>query len=208
MARDEAPPFARGETFFNGQAKDPMYADPLHFLGKEYVFEVNSQGISQPPTTATQVYDPSGRAVRVRVVQNKSGVLLKPGRIAHYLASDPYETQVDGYTFAVGDRPAGVIDEFLPPAGVAIDDLFYLVVEGPTKFTQLSASAAILVSGDRLVPGTGTSATNNDAGRVAKGDYSGATTVLGNNILNRVGFASIANNSVEDAQFAGVVRLI
>jgi hypothetical protein len=43
MARDEAPPFARGETYFNGTTKDPVFSDPLNYLGKEYVFEPNAQ---------------------------------------------------------------------------------------------------------------------------------------------------------------------
>jgi hypothetical protein len=206
MARDEAPPFGRGETYFNGSTKDPVFADPLHLLGKEYVFEVNSEGINQQ--ASPNPYDPSGRAVRVRVVQNKSGVNLKPGRLGHYKATDPFETTVDGYTFALGDRPAGVIDEFLPPAGVIDGDLFYLVVGGPSKVTQLGTNAAVLVSGDALVPAAGTSATNDDAGRVTKADYTGSAATLASNLQNRVGFASVANNSVENAQFEAVVRLV
>jgi hypothetical protein len=203
MARDDAPPFERGSSFYAGGAKEAIFSDPLHYLGKEYVFEPNSEQSSQTGTP-----DSSGRRVRVKVVQNKSGVALKPGRIAHYKAVDPYETQLDGYTFAVGDRPAGVIDEFLPAAGVADGDLFYIVIDGPTKFTQLSASSSVLAIGDRVVPGTGTSATNDDAGRVVLQDLSGATTALGANLQNVVGFAAVANNSVENAKIAGIVRLV
>jgi hypothetical protein len=205
MARDDAPPFERGSSFYASGAKEAIFSDPIHYLGKEYVFEPNSEQSSQANNGAL---DSSGRRVRVKVVQNKSGVNLKPARVAHYKASDPYETQLDGYTFAVGDRPAGVIDEFLPAAGVADGDLFYLVIDGPTKVTQLSASASILAIGDRVVPGTGTSATNDDAGRVVKQDLTGATATLGNNLQNVVGFAAVANNSVEDAKIAGVVRLV
>jgi hypothetical protein len=79
-------------------------------------------------------------------------------------------------------------------------DLFYLVVEGPSVVTQLSASASTLAIGDRLVPGTGTSATNDDAGRVAKQDLTGATATLGNNIQNALGFAGEANAAVVNAK--------
>jgi hypothetical protein len=205
MARDDAPPFERGSSYFAAGPKDPIFADPLHYLGKEYVYEPNSE---QSSLASGGSLDSSGRRVRVKVVQNKSGVALKPCRIAHYKAEDPYETKVDGYTFAVGDRPAGVIDEFLPAAGVAADDLFYIVVDGPTKFTQLSASSSILAIGDRVVPGTGTSATNDDAGRIAKQDLTGATATLGNNVQNVVGYAAVANNSIEDAKIAGIARLV
>jgi hypothetical protein len=206
MARDEAPPFGRGETYYNGTPKDPVFADPLHLLGKEYVFEVNSEGINQD--ASPNPYDPSGRAVRVRVAQNKSGVNLKPARLARFKLEDPYGTTVDGYTTGIADRPAGVVDEFLPPAGVADGDLFYLVVDGPSKVTQASASAAVLAIGDVLVPATGTSNTNDDAGRVAKQDVSGAAATLANNLASRVGFASVANNSVEDAVVPALVKLV
>jgi hypothetical protein len=206
MARDEAPPFARGETYFAGAPKDPMYADPLHLLGKEYVFEVNSQGLS--PTLGTLPYDPSGRAVRVRVVQNKSAVNLKGARVARFQAADPYGTTVDGYAAALADRPAGVIDEFLPPAGVPPGDLFYLVVSGPTLVTQPGTGAVAIAVGDALVPAAGTNPTNDDAGRVAKQDTSGAAAVLGNNLQNRVGVSSAINASVANGKFAAVVRLV
>lgn len=209
MARDDAPPFARGETWYGLNPNPPIDATDnstlggVNLEGKEYVFEANSQdeGQASPVTN-----EDTGRSVRVRVVRNKSGVALKPGRLAHYALTDPYETRVDGYTFALGDRPAGVVDEFLPAAGVPNNDLFYLVVDGPTKVKQLSASASILLLGSVLVPGAGTSATNDDAGRVALQDLTGATATLGNNIQNQVGYAGVANNSVEDALIVAVVH--
>jgi len=200
MARDESLPFARGETFYNGGTIDANDLGGPNLEGRVYLAEVNTaNGYTQN--------DPSGRQVRLRVVRNVSGVNLKPGRLVKYKAINPYETQVDGYTFAVGDRPAGVVDEFLPAAGVPNNDLFYIVIDGPTKVTQLSASASVLVIADRIVPGTGTSATNDDAGRVAKQDITGEAAALGNNIQNAVGFAGEASNSVEDALFQAVVHL-
>lgn len=203
MSRDECPPFARGQTFYNGTTKDPVFSDPLNYLGKEYVFEPNAQMAVQQ----SAAFDSSGRAVRVRVVMNKSGVNLKPSRIARYKVLDPFETQVDGYTSALADRPAGVIDEFLPPAGVPDGDLFYLVVDGPTTITQLSASAATLAIGDRLVPGVGTSATNDDAGRVNKQDLTGATATLGNNLQNAFAVAGAADAATLNALVKAVVHL-
>lgn len=209
MARDDAPPFARGETWYGLlpnpaiDATDNTTLGGVNYEGREYVFEANSQAEGQA-NPATQ--EDTGRAVRVRVVRNVSGIALKPGRIAHYKATAPGETRVDGYTFAVGDRPAGIVDEFLPAAGVPNNDLFYLVVDGPTKVKQLSASAAILVIGSVLVPGAGTSATNDDAGRVDLQSLAGATTVLGANLQNALGYADVASNSVEDALIAAIVH--
>jgi hypothetical protein len=204
MARDETPPFARGETYYNGETIDGNNLGGVNLEGKEYVFEVNA-----PDDYAAS--DPSGRPVRVKVVRNRSGINLKPARIAHFNPADPYECSVDGYCYGVSQRPAGVIDEFLPPAGVPPLDLFYLVTEGPTKVTQLSANADVLAIGDRLVPGLGTSATNNDAGRVAKqaqATISDTTTTAAafSNIQNCVGFAAQADNSNEDAQIRAIVH--
>lgn len=200
MARDDAPPFARGETFANGGPIDSTNLGGVNLEGKEYVFEVNAP---DGPTS-----DSSGRLIRCRVVRNVSGVNLKPARIAVYKAADPYETQVDGYTYAVGDRPAGVVDEFLPPAGVPNNDLFYLVVEGPTQVTQTHTSNSSLAVGDRLVPtvGGGASKTDDLAGRVLKQDLTGTAATLGNNIQNVVGFSGEVNNTV-DAVVKAVVRL-
>jgi hypothetical protein len=200
MARDDAPPWARGETFYNlGSAGTIDTADPLglggvNYEGREYLFEVNSQdqGTGYP---AGQ--DPSGRQIRVKVVRNRSAANLKPGRVAHFLASSsyPYETAVDGYCKLLADRPAGIIDEFLPAGGVIPNDLFYLVIDGPTLVTQ-AASPTSVVIGDRLVPAaTGSTPTDDLAGRFAKQDETGATATLGNNIQNAFGFAAAADNT-------------
>lgn len=195
------PPFARGETYNNGGTIDTDNLGGVNLEGKEYLFEVNA-----PDDPAGS--DPSGRLVKCRVVRNVSGQALKGGRLAVFKAADPYETQVDGYTFAVGDRPAGVIDEFLPPAGVPNNDLFYLVIEGPTKVTQAHTSNSNLAIGTRLVPTAGGAASKTDdlGGRVLAQDLTGATAVLANNIQNRIGYAGEANNTV-DALVKAVVHL-
>lgn len=210
MARDEAAPFARGETYANGNleilnaASGPFGLGGVNLEGKEFVFEPNSQ--DNEGLYASLGPDPSGRAVRVRIVRNVSGILLKPGRLGHYAATSPYETRVDGYTFATTDRPAGIVDEFLPAAGVPDQDLFYLVIDGPTVFTQLSASPSTLAIGSVVVPGAGTSATSDDAGRVVLQSEAGATTVLGSNIVEQVGYSDAVNAAVANAKVAGIVH--
>lgn len=156
MARDEAPPFARGETFYNGATKDPIFSDPINYNGREYTFEPNSPD-------GQDTGDSSGRPIRVRVVQNKSGINLLPKRLAGYTAVQPLECVVNGYYHAATDILAGVIDEFLPAAGVANLDFFYVVVEGPT-IVALKAANTALVVGSRLQAQTGTSLVSADSG--------------------------------------------
>lgn len=192
MARDEAGPFARGETLYNGSPIDLTNLGGTNLEGKEYVFEVNSP---DDPNMA----DPSGRGIRVRVVRNSSGVNLKPARLAHYKPEDPIECHVDGYCFTPAGPPCGVIDEFLPAAGVPANDLFYIVIDGPTKVTNQSGAPITTVIGSRLVPAaTGASLTDDLAGRVALQDLTGATATLGNNVQNRVGQAGAVSTVAND----------
>jgi hypothetical protein len=197
MSRQDHPPFARGETYANGGEIDANNLGGVNLEGKEFIFEVNAPN---DPSGA----DPSGRPIHVRVVRNASGVNLKPRRVVRYKAADPLETQVDGYVSALADRPAGVVDEFLPAAGVPANDLFYIVIDGPTELTQPATHASLAI-GDRLVPAAGTSATNDDAGRVAKQDLTGATATLANNIQNVIGYAGQAHN-VTNGTFKAVVH--
>jgi hypothetical protein len=211
MARDEAPPFARGETWYNGGTIDPTDNTTLggvNIEGKEYVFEVNAQDQSTGFPTNQDI---SGRPVRVKVARNTSGVNLKGARLAHFqaasTASSPYETRVDGYCTAVGDRPAGVIDEYLPPAGVVPNDLFYLVIDGPSQVTNVTGAVTFNV-GDTLVPAT-LGATRGDdlGGRVAEQVVTGATAALANNISNIVGYADAFIAATTGTIFNAVVHL-
>jgi hypothetical protein len=133
-----------------------------------------------------------------------SGQALLPGPIAKYkvAAGVNAETSVDGYTASVSDIPAGVIDEFLPPAGVPNNDLFYLGIDGPTQVETAKTGAVSIAQGNRLVPGTGTSNTSDDAGRVAVQDLTGTGAAFANNIENRIGIADAAattNNALINA---------
>lgn len=149
MARDEAPPFARGETYFGGTVKDALYPDPDNYCGREYTFEPNSpNGYNQN--------DLSGRPIRVRVVKNTSGAALLPKLVVKHALAKPLLGLVDGVaTGAVGELIAGIVDEFLPPAGVPNGDYFYVVVEGPSVATTVAASLTNLAVGDRIEVGTG-----------------------------------------------------
>lgn len=199
MSRDEASPFARGETYANGNAEilaaatGPYGLGGINLEGKEYVFEPNSQDQS---TLYSQLgSDPAGRPIRCKVVRNVSGVALKPGRIAHFQASTltPYETRVDGYTILESDRPAGIIDEQLPAAGVPDQDLFYIVIDGPTKISTGATTSDVVSIGDRLVPAAYGATVGDDlGGRFSKQVLTGATSVLAYQIANQVAFAASA----------------
>jgi hypothetical protein len=192
MARDEAPPFARGETYFNGTTPDlTVFSYPINLAGKEYVFEVDSpDGYDQG--------DPSGRLVRCRIVQNLSGGAMLPGRLARHQITDPLECYTDGYFYATGDQLAGVVDELLPAAGVPANDFFWVVVEGPTKVQTVSSGFAAIAQGGRLEAQTGTGPLTADAGLVA--NYAGSPAV--GDIFKMVGRAQDA------ASAAGLIKAV
>jgi hypothetical protein len=208
MARLESPPFARGETYYNGGTIDTTNLGGPNLEGKEFFFEVNA---ADDEVQA----DPSGRQIKVRVVRNVSGVNLKPARVVHFnsTTSVPYGTQVDGYCISNASVPAGVSDEFLPAAGVVNNDLFYIVVQGPTKVTNQTASPVTTAVGSRLVPAaTGATLGDDLGGRVdlQTNVVAAASTNTGTNILNGVqnviGFAGTVNNTTA-SQFECVATL-
>jgi hypothetical protein len=206
MARDDSAPFARGETYNNGGLIDTVNLGGINLEGKEFVFEPDSS-TSLGSSYGALASDASGRGIRVRVVRNISAVNLKPSRLAHYQASDPIETKVDGYCYAIGDRVAGVIDEYLPAAGVPPNDLFYIVTDGPTLVKQAHSSPVAFAIGDVLVPiaGGAASVTDDLGGRVGKQDLTGATATLANNIINQVGYVGVVSTVIDDV-FKAVVH--
>lgn len=181
MARDENPPFGRGETFYNGETIDSNNLGGQNLEGMEWVFED-----IHPETGVTR----TGRSVRCRVVRNVAAAALLPKRLARFkLTAGVYSHRVDGYstTTAAEGYP---IDEYLPAAGVPVNDLFWLVIEGPAVvLTSLSDLSADVVAGDWLVAITGATSGATTSGRVALQVLTGATAALALQVQNRVGRA-------------------
>lgn len=205
MARNENLPFERGATYYNGGTIDQNELGGGNLEGKEYLAEVNPSGA---PSASNS--DPSGRQVLVRVVRNRSGINLKPARLAVYAVGSangnlPLGTGVAGYAFADTDLVAGVIDEFLPPGGVPNGDLFYLVIDGPTRVTTPNSGAFTIAPGARIAPAAGTGATNDDSGRVLP--LVAAPSVGQNGAA--IGRADVtANVTATATAFGAVVRLL
>jgi hypothetical protein len=184
MSRDENPPFSRGETFYNGATIDTNDLGGTNLEGKEWVFE------DYDPTTDTTR---SNKYVRCRVVRNTSGINLLPKRIAAFELDttnpDEYGRRVAGYTTTTSAE-GYPIDEYLPAAGVVTNDLFYIVVEGPAVvLTSLSDFGANITTGTWVNAITAATSQATTAGRVEDQDITGATNVLANAILNRIGRA-------------------
>jgi hypothetical protein len=100
----------------------------------------------------------SNRAVTCVAVRNTSGAPLLPGAVVKFKKTAILD-EVDGVAAAVADAPLGVVDEYLPPIGVANGDIFWLVVAGPTAITTAATLAAgALVTATAGAAATGTAA--------------------------------------------------
>lgn len=122
--------------------------------------------------------DPAGRragsTVRRKVVRNKSSAAILPGVVVKAKAdgtADNYAGQVSGVAGA--DEKGYPADEFLPAAGAADGELFYVVVDGLAKVksaasgdTNIPVGGAVRCSGSGLVV-QGTSSLLTDVGLAA-----------------------------------------
>ena len=201
MGRWSEPPFARGETYFNGDKIDTTDLTNLGgeiLEGRHYVFEDSIHL--------------SGSEVHVKVVRNMSATAVMPGQLllptvtGSYVsvspepAGVPPETagwapgdfigRVNGTTSAVAQF-CYIADEILPGNGVPQYDLFYVVTQGPVAVNLLWPNVAIAV-GNRLVSAVTTSATQGP-GMASLQSLALATTTsaadAGAQIQNAIGIA-------------------
>lgn len=218
MAKTEDLPFPISTTYFDGQTADTTTFTATNLEGKEYYVEDFFYVGTPTSTTGFQATKTLRTAYlkKVRIMRNVSGVALVGG----YLCA-PQESGTDGRYFLgrtngyanIGAKdaqqtiPAYGIDEFLPSAGVANNDLFYATVEGPFLGVSSSTAAEILgISnsgaaqpvqvGDVLYSTTAAASTNTTnlstatCGRIANFTAStSAGLTLAFNIINRIGRA-------------------
>jgi hypothetical protein len=196
MARDEAPPFGRGEMFWDSSYTPTTQdiTDTQHLEGKEWTFEDIDYTLRGAKTVRT------GKMVRCRVVRNVGAAALLPKRLASFVADQTTGTKlvgrVDGYTTTTAAR-GYPIDEFLPSAGCQVNNLCWLVMEGPAVVLSDLAGGAnnVLNVGDLVVALTAATSGATTAGRLAPQDLTGATAPLAKQVQNRVGYALTAKTT-------------
>lgn len=171
-----SPPFPRGQL--GTGYSDPSTIDQTaetQLEGMEWVFPDLDYSVTLGAPAAR-----SNRQVRCRVVRNKSGGALLPKKAVkpNDAATDGYSwgNQTNGYA-ALGDPILGVVDEFLPAAGAADGDLFWVVTNGPATCISDSAGDTNIAIGKKVVPGGGT------AGNLVEQD---TTVVTGPGLYNQI----------------------
>ena len=126
-------------------------------------------------------------------MRNEAGITLEPKRAVKWQAG--YRgTRVDGYCSSTAEECAGVVDDQLSSSGVAANDLFYIVRNGPCFVkTDLAGGAAnVIAEGDLLVALTAASSQATTAGRIASGSSANAA-----HVLNRLGKAMAAATTAQ-----------
>ena len=113
------PPFSLGQTLGVNSASD----------GGNWVGVVKLFPDVNPITGRIR----SNRVKRCVAVRNTSGSTLFGKRAMEFASGS--QTEVVGYKRSTALPFAGVSDEFLPSAGVAANDVFWVTVEGPTELT-------------------------------------------------------------------------
>jgi hypothetical protein len=127
----------------------------------------------------------SNRLVHCIAVRNTSGSALLPGAVVKFKKAAILD-EVDGAAAAATDAPLGVVDEYLPATGVANNDVFWLVVAGPTAITTAGTPAA----GDLLTATAGAAASGtaaNSIGVALAAKVSGKVRVLLNPLFGHSG---------------------
>lgn len=142
------PPFGRGHTLGEGvKVFPPEFGD--RWIGVEKVFTDIS------PVNGDYL---SNLAVRCVALRNKTKDVLTGGQVVSHLLGETEALAADG------DPLTAVVDDHLPPSGVKPDDVFWAVINGPTKVDCAAAD-----KGDKLGIGDGDAVVGEGLG-IAIGD--------------------------------------
>lgn len=187
------PPFALGQTLGVTNATD----------GANWVGVVKQFPDVDPNTGKIR----SNRVKTCVAVRNSSSIALAPKRVVAFdtgTAGLAGFTVTKGYSNATNEERVGVVDEHLPASGVAINDVFWVTVEGPTE-VAVALSGSDLVAGDRLAAITAAASTSTTAGRVTKSAVAAGTQLANDNSLGVLGRACSAG-ATTGANVLAIVR--
>lgn len=176
------PPFALGQTLGVSSLTD----------GTGWVGVVKQFPDVNPITGAIR----SNRIKTCVAVRNVATIALAPKRTVVFATAAGLGglSTVIGYSAVLNAEHVGVVDEYLPTAGVAINDVFWVTVDGPTEVAGLVSGTAI-AAGDRIAAVSAAASTGLTAGRVGPSLLSAASTAAGDAGLGVIGYAMSASST-------------
>ena len=169
------PPFALGQTLGVSST-----ADGVGWVGAVKQFpDVN-------PLTGTVR---SNRIKTCVAVRNLASGALLPKKVVTFSTTAGLAglSSVTGYTAVTSTEHVGVVDEYISSAGVAVNDVFWVTVNGPTEVAA-ALSGDVLVAGNRVCSITAATSGATTAGRV----LATALTVSGTDVSNVRGIIGYA----------------
>lgn len=130
------PQFGRGQTLGGGVASGMDSTFGSNVAGFEKAFlDANPQtGVAGVPN----------RYVRCIALRNETGSALTKGQLVKYRTVSALSLA------ATTDYQVAVVDEYLPSAGVPVNDVFWAVIQGPTSVVTAATPAV----GTKLGVGT------------------------------------------------------
>jgi hypothetical protein len=174
------PPFALGQTLGVSSTAD----------GQNWVGAVKQFPDVDPTTGKVR----SNRVKTCVAVRNAASVALAPKRLVRFAvgtAGLSVFSAVDGYAAVTNEERVGVVDEFLPAGGAAVNDVFWVTVSGPTE-VAVALSGTDVAVGNRLAAITAAASTSTTAGRVTPSPLSASTAGANDNSLGVLGRACSA----------------
>jgi hypothetical protein len=194
------PPMQLGETLSGTDHAGTLINGDK--LGLRYTFPANrlTGNLRGSVTKLT------GRTITAMLVRNEAGFAILGKRTVKLKESGGYGDleAVDGYCAIKADAHVVFSDPNLPAAGCADDDIFWVILEGPTiVLTPFEAGGwdKAIVAGDPLVGATGSTTGTSGVGRVSAGGVlaggSLAATDAYNHARNNLGRAMSARTTGE-----------
>lgn len=163
------PPFGLNETYKGTDADGNLVNQEL--LGKIYFHPV--KGATDAAGRAC------GRPIKAMIVRNESGAALLGKRVVKFTNSVGYSnlTSIDGYAADLATGRHAFLAN-LPSAGVADNDLCWVILEGPVTVLTPIAGAdfnGTITVGAPLVNSTGTTTGATTSGRISNVTFVVAT---------------------------------
>ena len=161
-------PFNLGETL-RGTDDDSNLIN-AEILGQIHFFYSNVRGAADNRGNKTRRV---GKKIKAIALRNLSGITLYGKRVALLKTAAGYNliTAVDGYCAILGNKNVVIIDEFLSVSGVAANDIFWGILEGPvivlTPVLTGDDFNGAITAGAQIVGATAVTTQATSSGRVS-----------------------------------------
>ena len=202
------PPFGLGQTWFSLAPGETLKNDSYHGIQSSALYGDNFTGVVKEFTDVNPITGQvrtNRRKVCVAVKNTSAGVLLPKRVVSFNTAAGKLFSEVNGYARLTNEERVGVVDEWLPAAGVAVNDIFWLTVDGPTEVSAAVSGTAI-AAGDRLAAITAATSGATVAGRVTPSSLASATTGANDNARGVLAYAVSAGTTADGSAVLALVK--